>query len=166
MMVPALGIVSTYFNRRRAFAIGIVTTGSSIGGIVYPILIRLLLEKLGFHWAMRILAFVVLGTLAIGCIMLKQREDIVLIRKREAAEKKGKGGPSTLQIILKDWAYLSFVLGMFWTCLGLYSPFFYIEEYTVLGGLDLKGLDSFYLVSIMNAGGAMGRIVPGIIADA
>lgn len=37
LFLPALGCVSHHFFKRRALATGIVVTGSSVGGIVFPI---------------------------------------------------------------------------------------------------------------------------------
>jgi MFS family permease len=45
---PAVSVVNTYFDKRRALAIGLATTGNSAGGIVYPLLVRELIPKLGF----------------------------------------------------------------------------------------------------------------------
>lgn len=36
MYQPAFGILSHYFQRRRAFVMGIATAGASLGGVVYP----------------------------------------------------------------------------------------------------------------------------------
>lgn len=34
-----------YFDKQRGFAMGMVTTGNSAGGMVYPIVVRQLLPK-------------------------------------------------------------------------------------------------------------------------
>jgi hypothetical protein len=50
---PAMGLVSTYFAKRRGMALGIATTGNSFGGIIYPVIVRQLLPKIGFGWTVR-----------------------------------------------------------------------------------------------------------------
>lgn len=55
--LTSVGVPATYFLKRRALATGIVTTGASLGGIVYPIVFEYLLEKYGFRWALRVLGF-------------------------------------------------------------------------------------------------------------
>ncbi len=45
---PAVSLISTYFDKRRGLAVGLVTTGNSAGGIVYPLIVRELIPKLGF----------------------------------------------------------------------------------------------------------------------
>jgi hypothetical protein len=47
---PAMGLLSTYFQKRRGLALGLATTGNSMGGIVYPVIVRQLLPKIGFGW--------------------------------------------------------------------------------------------------------------------
>lgn len=34
-----------YFDKQRGFAIGIVTTGNAVGGMIYPIVVRELMPK-------------------------------------------------------------------------------------------------------------------------
>jgi hypothetical protein len=47
---PVMGLLSTYFKDRRGLALGLATTGNSVGGIVYPVIVRQLLPKIGFGW--------------------------------------------------------------------------------------------------------------------
>jgi MFS family permease len=51
--IPAASSVSHWFRRRRATALGVLATGSSIGGIVYPVMINHLFPKIGFVWTVR-----------------------------------------------------------------------------------------------------------------
>ena len=47
---PTLGLVTTYFSRRKGIAVAIVTSGNSFGGAVYPVVVRFLLREIGFAW--------------------------------------------------------------------------------------------------------------------
>lgn len=53
--LPALSIQSHWFERRRALAIGLVASGTSIGGIVFPIMLNKLIvnPNVGFANAVR-----------------------------------------------------------------------------------------------------------------
>lgn len=53
---PSVSTLSHHFQRSRyrTVAYGLQATGSSIGGIVYPIMMRALIPRVGFGWAMRI----------------------------------------------------------------------------------------------------------------
>jgi MFS family permease len=57
-----------------------------------------------------------------------------------------------------------FSVGLFFTFVGLYLPFFYIPAY-VSTRLNVGGDFGFYLVSVLNAASIFGRIVPGLLAD-
>jgi MFS family permease len=52
---PSVSTLSHHFQRSRyrTVAYGLQATGSSIGGIVYPIMMRALIPRVGFGWAMR-----------------------------------------------------------------------------------------------------------------
>lgn len=73
LFCPALAVVSTYFSKRRALAIGIMSSGTGTGGLVFPTIARQLLPTIGFGWTMRTMAFVQLVTLGVAFIVLKPR---------------------------------------------------------------------------------------------
>lgn len=73
LFVPSVAIIATYFSTKLAFAVGIAATGSSIGGIVYPIAFRHLQAEIGFAWATRVLGFIALGTLVLPCTTMQLR---------------------------------------------------------------------------------------------
>lgn len=68
---PSLGVMGTYFSSKRALAIGIATTGNSVGGMIYPVLVQQLLPKLGFAWTARVLGFLNLGLLSIVLVFMR-----------------------------------------------------------------------------------------------
>ncbi|KAF8420469.1 major facilitator superfamily domain-containing protein [Tirmania nivea] len=170
-LVPQVAIVASYFKRKRSLTIGIVTVGGSVGGVVYPIVFRRLVDKIGFHWSMRTLALIVFIGLMSSALILKQRKDI--IDRSVKCDDEPQGFLARLLGALRflkgitwgDWPYLVFVCSMFWLSMGLYCPFFYIERFTIDIGIDMHGLDTAYLVSFMNSGGAFGRIISGLLAD-
>lgn len=47
MWLPSVTIISTYFVRRRVFALTAAATGTSTGGIMFPIMIQYLIPKVG-----------------------------------------------------------------------------------------------------------------------
>jgi MFS family permease len=66
-----LAACGTWFLRHRALAFGIMLSGSSIGGVVLPIMVQHLIPKIGFGWAMRAVAFTFLGLLIIANLTVK-----------------------------------------------------------------------------------------------
>ena len=53
---PALTVVGQHFKRRQALAMGLVTTGSALGGIGFPLMLERLLPIVGFSNALRLAA--------------------------------------------------------------------------------------------------------------
>ena len=43
-----MGCPAHWFKRRLGLALGIMALGSSVGGTLYPIIVRNLMEKLGY----------------------------------------------------------------------------------------------------------------------
>jgi MFS family permease len=151
MFVSAVANVASYFNKKRASALGIMASGSSLGGVIYPIMVRRLIPQVGFPWATRIIGFMIFGTCLIPTFFLFPR-----IKAR-------KSGPLFDYASLRDLPFMLFSLGCFFGFIGLYVPIFYIESYAKHVGFseDLTG----YMVSILSAGSVFGRLVPNFIAD-
>lgn len=73
LTTTGVAVVAHWFEVRRGQANGIVFIGSSLGGIVYPVIMNPLFEKLGWAWAMRILTLIILLLIIIGNVCIKGR---------------------------------------------------------------------------------------------
>ena len=111
---PAMGLLSTYFSKHRGLALGISTSGNSTGGIVFPLIIRQLLPRIGFAWTVRVLAFVNLASLALVIALMKPR-----LRPRKA-------GAIIEWRAVKDVPYTLFVLGICFLIAAVYFVFYYV----------------------------------------
>lgn len=149
---PALSAVNHWFLKKRAYAIGCVIGGSSIGGVVFPILYNQLFPKVGFGWTIRVGGFLTLACLIVSNIFVKGR----FPKKKMSAEFFEFSA-------YKDIRYSATTFGAFLLLLGLFTPLFYIQIYGVTHGVDPKL--AFYLVSILNGASFFGRILPGFLAD-
>jgi predicted MFS family arabinose efflux permease len=65
--------VTTWFLKRRAAAFGIMVAGSSLGGVILPIMLDRLIDEVGFPWTMRIVAFMFLALMTIASLTVKSR---------------------------------------------------------------------------------------------
>ncbi|CCL98174.1 uncharacterized protein FIBRA_00168 [Fibroporia radiculosa] len=152
LFVPSVAIVAMYFSKRRAFAIGIAASGSSIGGVIYPAIFHQLQPKVGFGWATRVIGFVALGTQIFALAVMRRRS----------------GPTAPRQIIDKTaWReapYVLFALATFFAFMGLYIPFFNISTFAE-GKTGASVELAFYSVPIISAASTFGRILPGLIAD-
>ena len=70
---PAFTCVSTWFFRKRGAALGMVAAGSSLGGVILPIMVVKLIPEVGFGWAMRICAFLILALVIFANLTVRSR---------------------------------------------------------------------------------------------
>ncbi|KAK3216304.1 hypothetical protein GRF29_8g2892651 [Pseudopithomyces chartarum] len=70
---PAMALVSTYFVKRRAFAMGFTALGSCTGGVIMPVIVQQCLPRLGFPWTIRIIGFIMLVLNIISIMLYRTR---------------------------------------------------------------------------------------------
>ncbi|CDO77695.1 hypothetical protein BN946_scf184969.g46 [Trametes cinnabarina] len=156
MYIPSVAVVSQYFHKRRALAMTIVASGSSLGAIVHPIMLNNTLNdpKIGFAIATRANAGMISGLLLIACVVMRTRTTQV------------RTPPplwSSAKRFVKDGAYVFTAIGMTVFALGFYFPLFYIQLDALTHGLDKTF--SFYSLVILNACSFLGRLSPGFFAN-
>ncbi|KDR79107.1 hypothetical protein GALMADRAFT_63444 [Galerina marginata CBS 339.88] len=156
MFLPCLTITSHYFRVKRSLAMGIVIAGSSLGGVVYPVLLNNIFQRSsGFQWGVRGVAFMDLGFLIIANSIMRTR----LPPKKAQADGSG----ATFKGVLSDVPFLVYILGAFLVFWGIFVPFFYLQLYSATHGVD-PGFTK-YAITIMNASSLFGRTVPNFLAD-
>ncbi|KAJ9403609.1 hypothetical protein DTO045G8_8632 [Paecilomyces variotii] len=147
-------LITTYFTTRLGTATAIAASGSSVGGIVFPLLASHTLPHLGFGWTMRIIAFVNLFTMVPVNVIVRERA--------------GPPSPTKYAINWSILASLPFALmavGMFFAFWGIYFGFYFIVAF----GQDILHMTSIKSVNLlvaMNASNFVGRFIPNIISDA
>ena len=153
LFLPGVTIVSQYFSSKKAFATGIASLGSSIGGVVYPVIFTRLQPRIGASWATRTVALIVLLTLAIP---------LVVTRPLKYSNKRRK----LIDISsLYDAPLALFGAGLLLGYMGIYVVFVYIQLYSSETIPTLSPTLTFYLLAIINAGSSLGRVVPNFAAD-
>ncbi|KAE8387817.1 MFS general substrate transporter [Aspergillus alliaceus] len=150
LYIPSVAIIPQYFSSRKAIALAIGASGSSFGGVIYPIAFRELQPRIGFPWATRVLGFLVLATTLVP---------ITLMRVRQAPKQKRV---LTEVSAFKEPPYALFCAAIFFGYIGFFNPIFYIESYALHNNTTGAEL-GFYLVAILNAASIPGRIVPGLL---
>ncbi|PWN28432.1 MFS general substrate transporter [Jaminaea rosea] len=153
----SVAVPAQWFSRRRATAFGILATGSSMGGVIFPIMINKLLPQVGFGWTMRIVGFIGVGMLTFSWFTLKTRLPPSIDVKAVGWKNVRFFDPAAFKMP----AFTFFCLGSTLVLFGLYTPFTYIDIWTSRRSLPIPG----YYLSILNAASIFGRIIPGILAD-
>ncbi|KAF3071154.1 putative transporter MCH4 [Daldinia childiae] len=152
LQFPAMAALSQFFNKKRAAALGIAISGSSLGGVIFPIALSKMLNdtSLGFGWSVRIIGFVTIPLLGFACVAITSRLP-----------------PRTTTFFVwqafKETRFILLTIALFFMLLGTFVPLFYIPTYAVSRGMD-PTLAS-YLLAIINAASTFGRVIPGVLAD-
>lgn len=156
LYIPALAHVSGSFTEKRALALGIVTCGIGLGGVIYIAAFQSLLPQLGFAWAVRVLAFIALGifSLAIPTLIFSSPP---------------KTKPSTTRKLFdtaafRDPPFLAYATSTLFIFIGYLVPFFYIPSYGQIV-LGMSRQLSFWALAISSATSIIGRVGCVLIAQ-
>lgn len=152
LFTPSFAAVGHFFQARRGLATGLASTGGSIGGIVFPLMLQSLFPRLGWGWSVRVLGFVVLGICACANF---------LIRSRLPPARNASARPDFR--IFRNRAFLLTTVGMFLLEFALFIPLTYISSYARSRGFGEAF--SFQILPILNAASAFGRALPGYWGD-
>jgi MFS family permease len=135
----AMNCIGTWFFHRRATAFGIMASGSSLGGVILPIMVTKLIPEIGFPWAMRSAAFTLLGMLIIANLTVKSR-------------LKPRPKPLIIMEFIRPFGDITFLLvtlGSWFFFFGMFLPFTYIILQAQADGMSVNL--SNYLIPILNA---------------
>jgi MFS family permease len=153
VLYPALSSTSSWFYRHRALALGIVATGASFGGIIWPIFVQNLIPRIGFPWAMRATALFNLLMMLFANLTVRSRLP---------------PSPSPLTAIefllpFTELPFLLLTIASFLICLGLWLPLTFIIPQALAAGVD--STLAKYALPLLNLASVFGRTLPGWAAD-
>ncbi|KAJ4167523.1 hypothetical protein NW754_011340 [Fusarium falciforme] len=149
---PSLAAVGHWFYKRRAFATGLACTAGGIGGVAFPLVILYLSPKIGFPWAIRVIALINAVSGIVACCLL---------RKRLPPNKKA--GASIDLKALSDLKYAATTVAIFLIEFAVFIPYSYISAYAIHYGFDSQ--NAYMLNTLLNVGAVPGRALPGYVAD-
>ncbi|EJU04675.1 MFS general substrate transporter [Dacryopinax primogenitus] len=158
--IPAVTVSPGWFDRNRALAMGIVLSGTGLGGLVWSPLTNVMIQNLGFRNALRITGSVGFVLIALAALLLDwapgfrpgqdgrpRRGGMQLVNWRVARGKLFgiKSGTAVLQAA------------------GYYFPLYFIASYAYKVGLTKQ--QGANLLGLSNGLSALGKIVLGALAD-
>ncbi|KAF2144659.1 uncharacterized protein K452DRAFT_145203 [Aplosporella prunicola CBS 121167] len=179
LFVPSSAIAATWFHKRKSFAIGIVASGASISGLVYPIMLRFLTTQLGFNNAVRAVAGLI-GATTLFSFCFATPNPTHHHRKPETWLSK-RVWVDTAAFKYKPFRWLAAAIAFLF--LGFYCIFFNLEEWAANKGFGHKtgmhpqspsedsssiltpGIATYYMLAIMNAVSTLGRIGSAWLSD-
>ncbi|KIO29133.1 hypothetical protein M407DRAFT_21705 [Tulasnella calospora MUT 4182] len=150
---PSISVVPQWFDKRRGRAYGVLALGSAIGGTTLPIILRKLLDLVGFEWTVRILGFIFLGLLTIFNVLVRAR-------KTQHTHEIPK---TPLASLFKNKPYMVYTAAITVIWLGMYTPLGFFDVYAQRIGVPPS--KSFYTIVAANAASGAGRFSSGLWAE-
>ncbi|KAE8358145.1 major facilitator superfamily domain-containing protein [Aspergillus caelatus] len=136
-------ILNRWFRGRQSLVTAISACGTSIGGVIFPLMIKYLLPKIGFGWTMRCVVLIIFLLLTITTMCIKSPPANPIPQPQPSSASQNNRRWST---ILRDRNLLLTISGISFLC----STYFLV---------------SGFVVPVARLRGIVGRIVPGLMAD-
>lgn len=176
-LTPVVSVSNHWFLKKRGFITGLVTSGGSLGGLVFPLLLRYLFDKYDYVWALRVLAFVCGGCMLMTTILSRERFLREKPSKTEhpliSRSENGKTLQFNYQTLItrisratkkhRERTFILTIIGAFCTELSLVLTVTYFVTYALAQGIPEP--TGYILLAIWNACSIPGRIIPGMLSD-
>jgi MFS family permease len=159
-VLPCVVLVTNWFVKRRGTALGILLTGTSIGGVVIPPLATPLMERFGWRTAMILVSGLIWLVLAPLILLL------VRTRPDTAAESGGEertGGGITLSQAIRTSTFWIFAFG----AALIFYPIFVTSQQLILQAakIGFSAWQSTFVLSGLFAVSVAGKFLFGFLSD-
>jgi MFS family permease len=164
--MPSVTVAPTWFTRHRGLAMGIILSGTGIGGVAWPLALRSLIDHVGFRNALRItgaLSFVL--TWVSGSFVRWPASHLARIQ----AENSANSASGFFQLPVVNWRvartrkFFAHALGGALQAAAYYTPVFFFASYARTLGYSQASSANF--IALSNAANAIGKIAIGFMAD-
>ncbi|GAU97108.1 hypothetical protein RvY_08461 [Ramazzottius varieornatus] len=171
---PSIMCVCSYFKEKSALAVGLAVCGSSVGGMVFPLFVQILLEEYGWQGSMLFLSGIALQCCIAGALMCCPKKPPPVVITLSTPGRLTPCLPPLLHQALMDMAnlgiymnptFLAYSLASFVGSVAFLTPSFFLPDYAFK---SYEGLDKETAAVVMTAvcgAGIFGRIFFGYLAD-
>ncbi|KAL6872166.1 major facilitator superfamily domain-containing protein [Trichoderma novae-zelandiae] len=164
----AVTIAPTWYTTRRGLGLGIITSGTGIGGLVWAPALKAAIDSMGYRNALRLAGGLAFGlNIAASLAMAWEPEAKARIDMENSARTSRLDG--LLKVPIVDWRvartrkFAAQALGAVFQSAVYYLPLFFFATYArTLGYSDTAGAN---FIALSNACNAIGKIVIGYAAD-
>ncbi|EHK17361.1 uncharacterized protein TRIVIDRAFT_66296 [Trichoderma virens Gv29-8] len=164
----AVTIAPTWFTTRRGLGLGIITSGTGIGGLVWAPALKAAVDSMGYRNALRLAGGISFGlNIIASSAMAWEPEAKARIDMENSARTSRIDG--ILKVPIIDWRiartrkFAAQALGSIFQSAVYYLPIFFFATYArTLGYSDTAGAN---FIAISNMCNAVGKIAIGYAAD-
>jgi MFS family permease len=149
---PLISVAPPYFNTRRGAATGIIMSAGGVGGLVFSLSIRALLDAVGVRWTLRAMAFENLLVSVPSALYARKSRTIGAL----------EGSLVSLKIAKKPAFFLQATAALLQAA-GNFVPMTFTPEFSTILGYSV-GFGAA-LLAINNGVNAVSRILMGVMAD-
>lgn len=175
-LIPATTLVTRWFQRRRAMALSIASTGLSVGGVVLTPLSVLLVDQLGFGIAAPVLGLIfIVGVIPITLILLRPNPESMGLRidgeppveeDEESSEDSSASNTLEAGITFKQALHGRFFWGVSFAYIFLMmAQVGGIAHQYGLAREQLTDAETAIAVAILPVASIIGRLIGGWLVD-
>lgn len=164
--IPAVTVAPGWFDRRRGVAMGIILSGTGVGGVFWAPVLRLLNSKIGYRDTLRLTGAVSFVLIGLSAAVLRWDPASALRNEREL---QGRTTRQRMRIPLVNWRiaksrkFLAQATSAVLQASAYYAPIYFFSTYSRLLGYSAATGANF--IALSNASSAAGKVVLGMIAD-
>ncbi|MCJ1227211.1 hypothetical protein MMC12_003866 [Toensbergia leucococca] len=162
--IPAVTVAPGWFKERRGLAMGIVLSGTGIGGALWAPLLRALNASVGFRHTLRLTGGVSLVLMAASGWMLKWHPEIESRNRLEASPGQSRLRPPLVNWhVVRSRMFFAQAAGAILQAAAYYTPVYFISTYArTLGYSPTAGAN---FIALSNGTSACGKVLLGYFAD-
>jgi len=161
LMVPLMSTVTLWFDKHRALAVSLVSSGIGVAPMTVSPFAATLVVDHGWRTAQLILAAAVVVLLVPAALLVRRPPHMPA-----AASSGGMGGPelkAAVRRALRSRPFLVLSLTFFACCATHAGPIFHTISYAV--GCGLPPMTAVTIYSVEGFAGLVGRLLFGILGD-
>ncbi|KAK1486758.1 riboflavin transporter MCH5 [Colletotrichum tamarilloi] len=159
-----IAVIGKLFNRRKGLALGIALSGSSTGGMIFPLVLRQIFPLWGWAWSMRAVGFLTVLILSSGiaCLLPFERLHAMIASDRVSTKRSRK------MAVMGFSAFHSLPFSLICGAIALLEFVIFgataiLPTLVALSGLPIE--HGFNMLAILNGVSSLGRILPGVVGD-
>ena len=164
----AVTTAPTWFGARRGLAMGIILSGTGVGGLVWAPALTACIDRFGFRSTLRLtggLSFICIAAASLAMSWEpSSRRQIEMENRTRVGRPRGIWNVPLVDMrVARTRKFMSQALGAIFQSAAYYTPVFFFASYArTLGYSDAAGAN---FIALSNACNAIGKIVIGHAAD-